>query len=45
MECHEILSDRKDVHSPQRVNPNDFDDPLTLFLANLKVDFFVFVLS
>lgn len=41
MECHDILCDRQDVHGPQRVNPNDFDDPLTLFLANLKVDFFV----
>lgn len=23
----------KDIHGPQKLNPNDFDDPLTISLA------------
>lgn len=26
----------EDVHGPQRMNPNDFDDPLTLFSRAAK---------
>lgn len=26
----------KDVHGPQRMNPNDFDDPLTLISCAAK---------
>lgn len=29
------LMDEKDVHGPQRKNPNDFGDPLTFLIAPL----------